>query len=132
MDNTYLGNNTLILTAGEPAPLSYHMGKNVYGSYDDIKLVANNNDGWKRQPSNPGLKNGPKIVYQGTPLPLKDEVVYQYPPKDSMFYFTQNYASPACQGTYASDMGGVCTTPQQRKFVGQQRGNNKNWPSGSF
>ena len=133
MNNTYLGNNELLLTAGEPASVNYNMGKDVYGSYANLKFQVNKNDGWRKQPSNPPLKKGPMVVYQGTPLPLANEVMYQYPPKDSMFPFSYNYASPrCCPSTLSTDTGCVCTTPEQRKWIGEQRGNNKNFPNGSF
>ena len=36
-----------------------------------------------------------------------------------------------CPSTYTTDKGCcifTCTTEQQRKFIGEQRGNNKNFP----
>ena len=133
-NNTYLGNNSLLLTANSPAPVSYDMGRGVYGSYDNIRLIANNNDGWRHPPSNvPLLKNPYLFVPQGTPLPLKSEMVYTQLPKDSMFMFSRNQASPeCCPSTFSTSTGCVCTTPKQRGYVGEDRGNNKNYPDGSF
>ena len=54
-------------------------------------------------------------------------------PKDSMFIFSRNESKPeCCPATFSTDQGCICTTPQQRKFIGEQRGNNKNFPNGSF
>jgi len=132
-NNTYTGNNSLLLTAGEPALISYHMGNHVYGSYDNIRLVANPYDGWRKQPANVPLKNPPMVVYQGTPLPLANEVIYSYPPKDSMFVFNYNNVSPeCCPSTYSTDRGCVCTTNQQRTCLSTMRAGNKTWPSGPY
>jgi hypothetical protein len=129
-----LVNNNLLLTINSPAPIKFHMGTGVYGSYDNIILKANNNDGWKKQPSNVPLlpKNAKFYVPQGTPLPLKDEEIYTTLPKDSMFYLQYNQASPICSSTYSTDRGQVCTTPYQRKYIGQLRGNNKNFYDDGF
>jgi hypothetical protein len=46
-----------------------------------------------------------------------------------MFYFANNLVSmDCCPSTYTTDRGCVCTTEQQRRFIGEQRGNNKNFP----
>lgn len=131
---SYLGNNYMLLSIDTPASVRYNMGEGVYGSYDGIKLVANNNDGWRKEPSNvPKLKSRYLFVPQGTPLPLANEMVYSQIPKDSMFYFAQNQASLACSpSTYSTDRGAVCTTPQQRMYLGTNRGNNKNYLDDSF
>ena len=72
-------------------------------------------------------------VPQGTPLPLRNEMIYSELPNPSMFYFAQNYSSPACcPSTYSTDSGCVCTTPQQQNMIGQYRGNNKNHRNYSF
>ena len=44
---SYLGNNNYLLSVNTPAPVSYEMGSGVYGNYDGIKLIANNNNNWK-------------------------------------------------------------------------------------
>ena len=127
--NNYLGNNSMILSIDTPAPVNYDMGKGVYGSYDNILLIANNNDGWRKQPSNvPLQKNKYMYVPQGTPLPLENEIIYSQMPKDSMFYFDKNQASPeCCPSTYSTSTGCVCTTPQQRSYIDEKRGNNVNY-----
>ena len=116
------------------APLSYNMGNGVMGSFADLRLETPcGPENWRHPPCNPGLKNTPLFVPQGTPLPLKNETVYAKLPTDSMFMFANNYSSPACcPSTFSSDMGCICSTPQQRKLVGQTRGNNKNYPNYSF
>ena len=126
--STYLGNNNLLLSVDTPAPVDYNMGKGVYGNYDDIKLVANPYNGWKADPANtPLLKSDYLFVPQGTPLPLKNEMIYSQIPKDSMFVFSHNQASPQCVGTYSTSTGGVCTTAEQQRYIGAERGNNKNY-----
>ena len=43
-----------------------------------------------------------------------------------MFMFAYNQCRPeCCPSTYSCDKGCVCTTEQQRKFIGVTRGNNK-------
>jgi len=126
--SSYLGNNNLLLSIDTPAPVNYDMGKGVYGSYDDIRLVANPYNGWKAQPANtPLLKSDYLFVPQGTPLPLKSEMVYSQLPKDSMFVFAHNQASPKCSSSFSTSTGQVCTTAAQQRYIGTERGNNKNY-----
>jgi len=130
-DNNSL--NDLNKFMNSAAPINYNMGNGVYGSYDNLQLKTPCNDNWKHAPCNPQGKAMPLYVPQGTPLPLKNEIMYQNLPKDSMFQFQDNYSSPACcPSTFSSDAGCVCTTEQQRKLVGVTRGNNKNHPNYSF
>ena len=130
----YLGSNSLLLSVNNPAPVKYEMGNGVYGSYDGIKLIANKNDGWRQEPANVPLKPSDYLfVPQGTPLPLKNEMIYTQLPEDSMFYFSHNRARPeCCPSTFSTSTGCVCTTPGQRAYIGQMRGNNKNYINGSF
>ena len=116
------------------APLAYNMGNGVLGSFDNLELKTPCEPGnWKHQPCDPGLKNTPLFVPQGTQLPLKSETVYANLPTDSMFLFANNYSRPeCCPSTFSSDAGCVCSTEQQRALVGQKRGNNKNYPNYSF
>lgn len=131
--NSYLGNNLMLLSIDTPAPTNYNMGSGVYGSYDNIRLVANKYDGWRKQPADVPLLKGKLFVPQGTPLPLANEMVYTQLPENSMFYFSKNQASPkCCPSTFSTSTGCVCTTPQQRRMVGVKRGNNKDWPNGQF
>jgi len=130
---SYLENNTELLSINTPAPVYYEMGNGVYGSYDGIKLIANNYNRWKAEPANtPLIKSDYLFVPQGTPLPLKNEMIYSQIPKDSMFVFAKNRASPACKSTYSTSTGQVCTTAQQQSYIGALRGNNKNYPDDSF
>ena len=126
--SNYLGNNNLLLSVDTPAPVDYNMGNGVYGSYSDIRLIANPYNGWKASPSDtPLLKSDYLFVPQGTPLPLKNEMIYSQIPKDNMFAFAFNQASPICSGTYSTSTGTVCTTAEQQKYIGAMRGGNKNY-----
>jgi hypothetical protein len=84
--------------------------KNSYeaiGAFDNIKLVPDTNDMWGQSHPNVPL-NGPEF----TPGP------------DSLFIFKNNQAKPeCCSSTYSSDMGCVCTSPQQRKYINMRGGN---------
>ena len=132
MDNNESLNN-MNKFMNHAAPLAYNMGNGVYGSYDNLKLKTPCNDCWKHPPCNPQGKVNPLFVPQGTPLPLKNEEMYQNLPHDSMFLFSNNYSSPACcPSTFSTDSGCVCSTEQQRKLVGMTRGNNKNHSNYGF
>jgi hypothetical protein len=70
---------------------------------------------------------------QGTPLPLKNEMIYSDLPKDSMYIFANSYASPdCCPSTFSTDRGCVCTSDFQRKYIGEQRGLNKSYENYNF
>jgi hypothetical protein len=113
----------------QPASLNFHMGSGVYGSYDNIYLQPGGASKWRKQPNNVPLKKNPIYVFQGTPLPLASEMKPTPIPKDSMFIFSRNVASPlCCPATYSTDRGCVCTTEQQRRYISMARGNNKNYP----
>ena len=107
-----------------PASLGWSMGSGVPGSMDGLILQSD----WRKQPNNIPLKNGRFFVPQGTPLPLKYEEMWQQLPQNSMFMFARNVSSPdCCPSTFSSDMGCICTTPYQRRYVSRRRGNNKTW-----
>lgn len=111
-----------------PAPVGYNMGRGVLGSYDNLVLY-NPDCGWRKPPCNVPLYKDP-VIYQGTPLPLKNQVVEMPLPKDSMFVFQKNQAHPACcPSTFSTSTGCVCTTQQQRQFIGVENGNNANYPT---
>ncbi len=113
----------------QPASLNFHMGNGVYGSYDNIYLQPGGASKWRKQPNNVPLQKNPIYVFQGTPLPLASEMKPTPIPKDSMFIFSRNVASPlCCPATFSTDRGCVCTTEQQRRFIAMGRGNNKNYP----
>jgi len=126
--------NKYVKSINQAAPLTYNMGNGVIGSFDNLRLKTPcSPDEWKHPPCDPGLKNSPLFVPQGTPLPLKNETVYANLPTDSMFVFSNNYSSPeCCPSTFSSDTGCICTTEQQRKLIGQTRGNNKNYNNYGF
>lgn len=107
-----------------PAPINYNMGQGLVGSYGGLKLEPPDSR-WKRAPADNTLKTGPIVVFQGTPLPLPSEVRPSDIPEDSMFIFSRNYASPYCNSDFSTDGGQLCTTKQQRDYIGLQRGGNK-------
>ena len=111
-------------TVGQPAPLNYKMGNGVPTSWENVNLVAGPLSRWKRPPQTGPIAKGPIFVPQGTPLPLKHEEVPMMIPKDSMFIFARNSASPFCHGTFSTSTGQVCTTPAQRRFISLKRGGN--------
>ena len=92
--NNYLGNNSLILSVDTPASVNYDMGKGVYGSYDNILLIANNNDGWRHQPSNLPLK---KNKYMVDVLVLRTSKLYIMHP--AIFDFILFLQKSLCSGS---------------------------------
>jgi len=124
-----IGNNDYLLSVQKPAPNKYQMGQGVMGSWDGKVLNPGGSSKWRHQPNNVPLNNEAMLVFQGTPGPLAIESQYEKLPNDSMFYFANNMVSLACcPSTYSTDRGCVCTTEQQRRFLGEQRGSNKNDP----
>jgi hypothetical protein len=78
------------------------------GSFDDVRVKTDNDiSTWRyTDPNEPLL--GPEFK----------------PGPDSLFIFRDNQAKPGCcSASYASDMGCVCTTPQQRNFINMRGGN---------
>ena len=115
------------------APVNFNVGDGVLGSYDNIRLETNCKEGWRKPPCNPLMKSNYMFLPQGTPLPLKNEMIYSELPKDSMFIFANSFASPdCCPSTFSTDRGCVCTTDFQRKFIGEQRGLNKSYENYNF
>jgi hypothetical protein len=87
------------------------MGKNKYeaiGPFDDVRVTPNNGvSAWRATAPNEPLL-GPDFE----------------PGLDSLFMFKNNQVKPECCGSsYSSDMGCVCTTPQQRKYITTRGGN---------
>lgn len=124
-----LDKNMLMYSINQPASVHYSMGQGVPGSYANIRFVANKYDGWKRQPANTTLLPDKLYVPMGTPLPLKNEEIAMELPADSMLFWARNRASPQCQGTLSTDRGGVCTTPEQRNYVGVYKAGNNTYPN---
>lgn len=114
------------------APVNFNVGNGVYGSYDNIQLKTNCESDWKSPPCNPPTKSNYMFLPQGTPLPLKNEMIYSELPKDSMFMFSQTTASPNCRSTYSTDRGQLCTSDFQRQYIGEQRGLNKSYENYNF
>jgi hypothetical protein len=119
-------------TRNYSAPINFNIGTGVLGSYDNIRLETNCKEGWKGPPCNPPTKSNTLWLPQGTPLPLKNEMIYSELPKDSMFVFANSVSSLDCRGTYTTDRGPICTTDFQRKYIGEQRGLNKSYENYNF
>jgi hypothetical protein len=85
--------------------------KNGYqpiGSFDNIRVVPDNGvSTWRSiSPNEPLL--GPEFQ----------------PGQDSLFIFKNNQSKPeCCSASYSSDVGCVCTTPQQRQYINMRGGN---------
>ena len=78
------------------------------GAFDDVRVTPNNHvSSWRgTSPNEPLL--GPEFQ----------------PGSDSLFIFKNNQVKPeCCDASYASDMGCVCTTPQQRNYINMRGGN---------
>lgn len=122
-----------ILSVEEPANIQWNMGHGVPGSMDGLILQPGGNSSWRKQPNNIPLRTNNLWTPSGTPLPLRNERMIQAIPRDSMTMFTSNISSPSCcPSTYSTYGGCICTTKEQRKFVGEQRGGNKHYYSDSF
>jgi hypothetical protein len=81
------------------------------GAFDGIRLQTGNNvSSWRyTKPNEPLQGNFPK---------------FEVGP-DNLFMFRDNQAKPECCGaSFSSDMGCICTTPEQRAFI-NNRGSNR-------
>jgi hypothetical protein len=79
------------------------------GAFDGVKLQASPESRWRYTKPNEPL-NGYFPKFQPGP--------------DNLFMFKDNQAKPECCGaSYSSDMGCVCTTPDQRDFINKRGGN---------
>lgn len=114
------------------APVNFNIGTGVIGSYDNIKLQTNCSQGWKKPPCNPPQKSNLQWLPQGTPLPLKNEMIYSELPKNPMFIFANTVSSPFCSSSYSTDRGQLCTTEFDQNFIGEQRGLNKSYENYNF
>jgi len=123
--NGYTNKNT----SNYSAPIDFNVGNGIIGSYDNIKFERDP----KKILNYNMINNNKFFVPQGTPLPLKNEMIYSELPKDSMFIFANSYASPdCCPSTYSTDRGCICTTDFQKKYIGEQRGLNKSYSNYNF
>jgi hypothetical protein len=78
------------------------------GAFDDVRLTPNNGvSTWRyTDPNEPLL--GPEFK----------------PGPDSLFIFKNNQSKPeCCSASYSSDVGCVCTTPEQRNYINMRGGN---------
>ena len=77
------------------------------GAFDDVRVTPGNSSQWRHSPENEPLL-GPEFQ----------------PGPDSLFIFKNNQVKPeCCDASYASDLGCVCTTPQQRNYINTRGGN---------
>ena len=125
--------NIEFLSVDRPANIRWSMGKGVPGSIDGLILQPGGNSSWRKQPNNVPLRKNTMWMPSGTPLPLANERMIQAIPRSSMTMFTSNVSSPSCcPSTYSTYGGCICTTKDQSVYVGENRGNNKNYYSDSF
>jgi hypothetical protein len=87
------------------------MGKSKYepiGQFDDVRVVPENGvSSWRGVAPNEALL-GPAFE----------------PGPDQLFLFKNNQVKPeCCSSSYSSDMGCVCTTPEQRNYLNMRGGN---------
>ncbi len=107
-----------------------YVGRGVLGSYDNLTLKTPCKNGWQKEPCDTGLKSNYQWVPQGTPLPLKNEMIYSQLPEDSMFMFARSKASlQCCPSTYSTDRGCIC--PSDMNML-NQRGGNKTYENYNF
>ena len=122
--NGYTNKNT----SNYSAPINFNIGTGIIGSYDNIKFEKYP----KKTLNNLNMMNK-YFVPQGTPLPLKNEMIYSELPKDSMFIFANSYASPdCCPSTFSTDRGCICVTDFQKKYISEERGLNKTYSNYNF
>jgi hypothetical protein len=117
------------------APVDFNVGNGVMGSYDNILFqtqCARYGEGWKAPICVENPTSNRIFLPQGTPLPLKNEEIYSELPKDSMFIFAKNRASPLCNSQYSTDRGQICSTPAQTKYIGEMRGYNQTYNNYNF
>jgi hypothetical protein len=87
------------------------LGKNKYepiGAFDDVRVTPSNGvSSWRGTAPNEPLM-GPEFQ----------------PGQDQLFMFKNNQVKPeCCDASFSSDMGCVCTTPQQRNYINSRGGN---------
>jgi len=113
------------------SPVNFNMGDGVIGSYDNIKLTTQCKGGVHPTPCNPPIKSNLMFLPQGTPLPLKNEMIYSELPTNSMYIFANSYSSLDCSSQYTTDRGPVCTSDNQRNYLGA-RAFNKTYENYNF
>ena len=117
------------------SPINYGMGQNVLGSYDNLLLQTScKGDGgrnWQASPCALQPKSNLQILFQGTPLPLKNEEIYSEISQPSMFLFANNTSNLACNNQYTSDRGPICQTIDQQRLL-MERGKNQTYNNYNF
>lgn len=118
------------------APVNFNIGNGVIGSYDNLKLQTScKGDGginWRSPPCNPPTKSNLIWLPSGTPLPLKNEMIYSELPQNSMFIFSQAVASPQCSSSFSSDRGQLCLSNDQVKYISEERALNVSYNNYNF
>ena len=86
-------------------------GSNKYepiGAFDDVRVVPDHGQSVWRGPE-------PNVPLTGP--------AFEVGP-DQLFLFKNNQVKPeCCAASYSSDMGCVCTTPEQRNYINTRGGN---------
>ena len=113
------------------APINFNTGTGVIGSYDNIRFQTSCDSKFKRPPCSPPEKSSLMWLPQGTPLPLKSEMIYTELPKDSLFVFAKTTADPLCSSQYSTDRGQLCLNDNQKNYF-QIRGTNKTYENYNF
>ncbi len=117
-----MSNNQFIQKNVYGSNVKSYVGNGVLGSYDNLILKSPS----KAMP----LQSNYQWVPQGTPLPLKNEMIYSQLPEDSMFIFARSKASlQCCPSTYSTDRGCIC--PSDMNIL-KTRGNNKTYENYNF
>lgn len=81
---------------------------NPIGSFDGIRVTPDHGESSWRGPA----PNEPLLGPEFKPGP------------DQLFLFKNNQVKPeCCSGSYSSDTGCVCSTPQQRQYINMRGGN---------
>ena len=114
-------------TSRYAAPLGWSTGDGIIGSYSNLQLQTQCANKWSGSPCEPPVKSSLQWLPQGTPLPLREEMIYSNLPKESMVVFAKNYFSPECCESGAayisSDRGCLCATQDQITGMGLRGGN---------
>lgn len=101
------GFTSYFLENAGPANIGKSKGDPI-GPFDNLSIVPSNGiSSWRDTAPNEPLF-GPDIK----------------PGPNNLFIFKNNQSKPeCCSSTYSSDMGCVCTTPEQRKYINTRGGN---------
>ena len=115
----------------DAAPINYNMGQGVVGSTSGYKLKYDDTKWDHLYQERP--KDMPMVVYQGTPLPLANEVRPSIMPKEPMFYLQNAISKTECctlgDNTYSTSTGCVCLPSWARYNIGYTRSGNNTTPT---